>query len=98
VGQRRQRFLEAPDGFPVDRAGQGLGTGLLKVGDRLHPVLAPKRVMGEKLGPLSVWVGIVYLDRLGDPAMKGSGAILEQSTVGGRMGQRMVECVFGVGE
>ena len=37
---------EAPDGFPVDRAGEGLGTGLLKVGDRLRPVLAQKRVVG----------------------------------------------------
>src|SRR5262245_10559071 len=29
VSQCRQRVLEAPDGFPMDRAGEGLGTGLL---------------------------------------------------------------------
>ena len=47
MSQRRQRFLKASDGFPVDRAGKGLGAGLLKVGDRLRPILAQERMVGQ---------------------------------------------------
>ena len=98
MGQRRQRFLEAPDGFPVDRAGEGLGTGLLEVGDRLRPVLAQKRMVGQPVDVLGQPVRIGPLDGLHDSDVEGAPPVLEQAAVGHFVGQRVLEGVLDIRE
>src|SRR5262249_19692363 len=86
-----QRLLEAPDSFPVDRAGEGLGTGLLKVGDRLRPFLSKEGMVGQSVDMLGSTVRIHSLDGLHDSHVESAPPVLKQATISHLMGQCMLE-------
>ena len=96
MAQCRKRFLEASDGYPVNRPGEGLGAGLLKVGDRLRPVLAQKRMVGQPVDMLGQPVRIGPLDGLHDQPVKCAPPLMEQGTVGDLVCQRVLEGVLDI--
>src|SRR5215471_6079887 len=77
VDQRRQRFLETPNSFAMGRAAEGLSTGLLKVGDRLRPVLSQERMVRQPVNLLGQPTRIHSLDCLHDSHVEAAPPVLE---------------------
>ena len=80
----------------VEDSANDVGTGVLKVGDRLRPFLSQKRMVGQSVDVLGPAVRIDSLDGLHDSHMEGTPSVLEQAPVGHLMGKRVLEGVLDI--
>ena len=96
--QRRERLLEPRHRFLVCPAAVGPDPGLPEIHDRLVPDLALQRMVCQPFDLLGQAAGILPLDRLDDPRVQHTPAILKQAPIRHIAGQDVAERVLDVGK
>ena len=91
-----KRLLEGSQRLGVRRAHRRSHTDLAEVRDRPVPHFSLQGVVGEPLDVLGQPIGIEPLDHLDDPRMQLTASLLQKSSVGHLVRERVLEAEFEV--
>src|SRR5262245_35668967 len=94
--EHSEHLLEPGPGVPQRGSCGGLETGLLEVVNRFLTQVAPEGMMGQPLGVLPESIAVKRLDRLDDPRVKLTAAIVQQAAICHLVSQRVLERVLEV--